>query len=107
MQSLRSVKFLFVFISFFGLSLIARAEEGQALNSTTDQTNKSLETTSPAQSEKPTHSENKARPRRAKGRIPREKEAEGTRAPKQFNADSIPKSIYKDERGQSLEVDPD
>jgi hypothetical protein len=44
-----------------------------------------------------------------RGRIHREKEVEGTRAPNRFNsADSSPKSVYRDERtGQHYEVDTD
>ncbi len=40
-----------------------------------------------------------------KGRIPREKEAEGTQAPHRFDT-NIPKSKYE-LNGQPLEVDPD
>jgi hypothetical protein len=41
-----------------------------------------------------------------KGRVTREKEAEGTEAPNRFEADTVLKSQYRLD-GQPLEVDPD
>lgn len=43
---------------------------------------------------------------RPKGRFVREKEAEGTKAPDRFEADTVIKSKYQ-HNGQPLEVDPD
>jgi hypothetical protein len=44
--------------------------------------------------------------RQSKGRLPREKEAEGTQAPNRFDADMVTKSQYE-YHGQPLEVDTD
>lgn len=44
--------------------------------------------------------------KKAKGRVPREKEAEGTQAPNRFESDNIIKSKYE-LNGQALEVDTD
>ncbi len=44
--------------------------------------------------------------RKARGSVPREKEAEGTEAPNRFEADPVIKSQYR-LNGQPLEVDPD
>ena len=44
------------------------------------------------------------KPKPVKGRVPREKEAEGTQAPNRFDTDTIIKSKYE-LNGQSLEVD--
>ena len=56
-----------------------------------------------ADEEKPPSSKAKST---AKGRVPREKEAEGTEAADRFEADTVIKSKYKFS-GESLEVDPD
>ena len=45
-------------------------------------------------------------PKKVKGRLPREKEAEGSQAPNRFDTDIVIKSKY-DLNGQSLEVDTD
>ncbi len=44
--------------------------------------------------------------KKSKGKIAREKDAEGTKAPNRFNAETIIKSKYE-LNGQSLEVDTD
>jgi hypothetical protein len=44
--------------------------------------------------------------KKSKGRVPREKEAEGTQAPNRFNSDNSIKSKYE-LNGEVLEVDPD
>lgn len=88
--------FFMTLISFVGFGLSASAQDALS-----PQTGPSPHSISAASEESGTQLV-----RKSKGKIPREKEAEGTQAPNRFGADIIIKSRYE-LNGQPLEVDTD